>query len=504
MFSPEDLNQIEEKGLTLDGIETQLAFFRNGIPKLPVKGAAVVNDGIRSVGEEQVDYFQEVFFRYLTMGKVVEKFVPASGAATRMFKDLYTYLIDGEETDAIKEFRENLTNFPFYAELEKELQSKGIDIKTAPLKKWIELLIEETGLNYGNLPKGLLSFHKYKDEVRTPVGEHLIEGVSYARQQNNEVKLHFTVSNQHLDLFKSLIENRSTKYAQRLGVKYNISFSEQKPSTETIAVDDKNIPFRDEEGKILFRPGGHGALIENLNDLESDIVFIKNIDNVIPDRLKEHTNRSFRLLGGMLVDLQQRINNNLGWLKKDAFLESPEKLKKLIYFIKNDLSLVFPDSFDDLSPEEQVVFLKAKLDRPIRVCGMVENTGEPGGGPYWVENPDGTKSLQILEMAQLDTTDEEVKVMVGKSTHFNPVFIACMLRDFDGKKYNLLDYVYDDTAFISHKSVSGKSIKALELPGLWNGAMADWITVFVEVPMEVFNPVKTVNDLLRPEHKPKH
>lgn len=504
MFSPADLNQIEEKGLTLASIEKQLAFFQNGIPKLPVKGAAVVNDGIRRVGEEQVDYYQEVFFRYLTMGKVVEKFVPASGAATRMFKDLYTFLIDGEETPEIVEFKEKLADFPFYAELVKELKSKGIDTDTAELKNWIELLIEEGGLNYGNLPKGLLSFHKYKDEVRTPVGEHLIEGVSYTRQQNNQVKLHFTVSNQHLNLFKALIENRSEKYARRLGVKYNISFSEQKASTETIAVDENNIPFRDEEGKLLFRPGGHGALIENLNDLDSDIVFIKNIDNVVPDRLKEYTNRSFRLLGGMLVDLQQRINNNLGWLKKDAFLESPEKLKKLIYFIKNDLSLIFPDAFDQLSPEAQVEFLKAKLDRPIRVCGMVENTGEPGGGPYWVENPDGTKSLQILEMAQLDMTDEAVKLMVGKATHFNPVFIACMLRDLDGKKFNLLDYVYDDTAFISYKSVNGKPIKALELPGLWNGAMGDWITVFVEVPMEVFNPVKTVNDLLRPEHKPKN
>lgn len=504
MFSPEDLNQIEQKGLTSETIQKQLDIFENGIPKLAVKGPAVINNGIKRIGEEQIDYFQDVYFRYLSTGKVVEKFVPASGAATRMFKDLYAFLNDGKLTEPLKHFKDHLTKFPFYDELREELIRHDLDAEHAGLAHWVELLIDEKGLNYGNLPKGLLSFHKYKEEVRTPVGEHLIEGASYARQQSNEVKLHFTVSGQHRELFKALIDERADKYEKRTGIKFNIKFSEQKSSTDTIAVDENNTPFRNEDGTILFRPGGHGALIENLNDLNSDIVFVKNIDNVVPDRMKEHTNRYFRLLGGMLVDLQQRIHNNLGWLKKEAFLDAPEKLDKLISFIKNDLMLTLPESFSEMSAEDKVVFLRDKLSRPIRVCGMVENTGEPGGGPYWVEGSDGSKSLQVLEMAQLDTSSDEVNEMVAKATHFNPVFMACMLRDYEGNKFNLLDYVDHSTAFISHKSVNGKPLKALELPGLWNGAMADWITVFVEVPIEVFNPVKTVNDLLRPEHKPKN
>lgn len=343
-----------------------------------------------------------------------------------------------------------------------------------------------------------MKFHRYADGVRTPLEEHLVEGALYAAGKSGDVFVHFTVSTEHRELFQQLVDSKAAEYASRYGVNYHISFSEQKPSTDTIAADMENKPFRDKDGKLLFRPGGHGALIENLNDLDADVVFIKNIDNVVPDRLKEDTVTYKKLLAGVLVTLQQQAFEYLKLLDSGSYRH--DELENIIRFVQQQLHCRRAD-LKDLEDADLVIYLRKKLNRPMRVCGMVKNVGEPGGGPFLAYNPDGTVSLQILESSQIDMKDPEKKAMFEKGTHFNPVDLVCAVRDYQGKKFNLLDYVDKATGFISYKSKNGKDLKALELPGLWNGSMSDWNTVFVEVPLSTFNPVKTVNDLLREQHQ---
>ena len=347
------------------------------------------------------------------------------------------------------------------------------------------------------MPKGLLKFHRYADGVRTPLEEHLVEGALYAAGKTGKVNVHFTVSTEHRELFKRLVDEKVATYAQKYGVEFNVSFSEQKPSTDTIAADMENKPFRD-NGKLLFRPGGHGALIENLNDLDADIVFIKNIDNVVPDRLKDETVAYKKLIAGVLVTLQKQAFEYLELL--DGGKYDHEQLEEIIRFVQQKLCCR-NNEIKDLEDAELVIYLRKKLNRPMRVCGMVKNVGEPGGGPFLAYNPDGTVSLQILESSQIDMNDAEKKAMFEKGTHFNPVDLVCAVRDYKGRKFDLVNYVDKATGFISYKSKNGKDLKALELPGLWNGAMSDWSTVFVEVPLGTFNPVKTVNDLLREQHQ---
>ena len=359
-------------------------------------------------------------------------------------------------------------------------------------------LLNAAGLNYGALPKGLLKFHKYENGTRTPLEEHLVEGALYAAGKNGKVNVHFTVSPEHKDLFRALVEEKVKDYSSRYNVDYCVTFSEQKPSTDTIAADMDNHPFRDEKGKLLFRPGGHGALIENLNDLDADIVFIKNIDNVVPDRLKDDTVLYKKLIAGVLVTLQKQAFEYLELLDSGKYTR--EQVEEIIRFVQQKLFCRRAD-IKDMEDGDLVLYLKKKLNRPMRVCGMVKNVGEPGGGPFLAYNADGTVSLQILESSQIDMNDPEKKAMFEKGTHFNPVDLVCALRDYKGRKFNLPDYVDKSTGFISRKSKNGKDLKALELPGLWNGAMSDWNTVFVEVPLSTFNPVKTVNDLLRPQHQ---
>ena len=358
-------------------------------------------------------------------------------------------------------------------------------------------MLEGAGLNYGALPKGLLKFHRYANGVRTPLEEHLVEGALYAAGKTGQVNVHFTVSTEHKALFSQLVEEKVAEYAKKYGVSFNVSFSEQKPSTDTLAADMENKPFRD-NGKLVFRPGGHGALIENLNDLDADIVFIKNIDNVVPDRLKGDTVTYKKLLAGVLVTLQQQAFQYLKLL--DGGHYSHDQLETIIRFVQQQLRCRKED-IKDLEDADLVIYLRKKLNRPMRVCGMVKNVGEPGGGPFLAYNPDGTVSLQILESSQIDMKDPEKKAMFEQGTHFNPVDLVCAIRDYKGNKFNLLDYVDKATGFISYKSKNGKDLKALELPGLWNGSMSDWSTVFVEVPLSTFNPVKTVNDLLREQHQ---
>lgn len=505
MITPEDKVLLEKKGISEAQIAEQLACFEKGFPFLQLDGAASIEKGILVPTEAELNEYLNAWDAYKGNEKSIVKFVPASGAASRMFKNMFEFLgaeYDLPTTDFEKKFFDNIHKFAFFADLNAACEKnhgKGIDALLAEsnYKAIVSNLLEAAGLNYGALPKGLLKFHSYENGVRTPLEEHLVEGALYAAGKTGQVNVHFTVSTEHRELFKALVEEKVDEYAKKYAIQYNVSFSEQKPSTDTIAADMENKPFRD-NGKLLFRPGGHGALIENLNDLEADIVFIKNIDNVVPDRLKEETVTYKKLIAGVLITLQKKAFEYLELL--DGGKYTHEQLEEIIRFVQQDLCCRKTD-IKELEDAELVIYLRKKLNRPMRVCGMVKNVGEPGGGPFLAYNPDGTISLQILESSQIDMNDEEKKAMFEKGTHFNPVDLVCAVRDYKGNKFNLVDFVDKATGFISYKSKSGKELKALELPGLWNGAMSDWSTVFVEVPLGTFNPVKTVNDLLREQHQ---
>ena len=506
MLTQEDKVLLAKKGISEEQIAEQLACFEKGFPYLKLYAAASVdNRGIMLVNEDAQKTYLAAWDAYKEGDKKVVKFVPASGAASRMFKNMFEFLgadYDVPTTDFEKKFFNNIKNFAFYSDLDAACvknNGKGIDLLLSEgnYKAVVSNLLESAGLNYGALPKGLLKFHKYEDGVRTPLEEHLVEGALYAAGKSGEVNVHFTVSTEHRELFAKLVDEKVAQYAAKYGVKYNISFSEQKPSTDTVAADMENKPFRD-NGKLLFRPGGHGALIENLNDLDADIVFIKNIDNVVPDRLKADTVTYKKLLAGVLVTLQKQAFEYLQLLDSGHYRH--DELENIIRFVQQQLHCR-KDDIKDMEDADLVIYLRKKLNRPMRVCGMVKNVGEPGGGPFLAYNPDGTVSLQILESSQIDMNDPEKKAMFEKGTHFNPVDLVCAVRDYKGNKFNLVNYVDKATGFISYKSKGGKELKALELPGLWNGSMSDWNTVFVEVPLSTFNPVKTVNDLLREQHQ---
>lgn len=506
MLTQEDKELLLKKGISEAQIAEQLACFEKGFPYLELSAAASVeNGGILVADADLQEKYLKAWDAYKDGDKKIVKFVPASGAASRMFKNLFEFLgADYSEptTDFEKKFFSRVHDFAFYDELNEAcIKNTGKDIDTLIAEKnyktVVANLLESAGLNYGALPKGLLKFHRYEDGVRTPLEEHLVEGALYAAGKTGQVNVHFTVSTEHRALFQQLVDEKVAAYSSRFGVQYQVSFSEQKPSTDTVAADMENKPFRD-NGKLLFRPGGHGALIENLNDLDADIVFIKNIDNVVPDRLKADTVTYKKLLAGALVTLQKKAFEYLELLDSGHY--SHEQLETIIRFVQQDLRCRRAD-IKNLEDADLVIYLRKKLNRPMRVCGMVKNVGEPGGGPFLAYNPDGTVSLQILESSQIDMKDPEKKAMFEKGTHFNPVDLVCAVRDYKGNKFNLLNFVDKATGFISYKSKNGKDLKALELPGLWNGSMSDWSTVFVEVPLSTFNPVKTVNDLLREQHQ---
>ena len=505
MITPQDKELLRQKGISEEQIAEQLTCFEKGFPYLKLAAAASLEKGILAPAAEEQKLYLDAWDAYTRTDKVVVKFVPASGAASRMFKNLFEFLgadYDVPETKFEKTFFEQIEKFAFYNDLNAACEKafeKNIPALMAEgdYKAVVAALLEAAGLNYGALPKGLLKFHRYEDGSRTPLEEHLVEGALYAANKNGKVNVHFTVSPEHRRLFENLVADKAAVYAKKYGVDYNVTFSEQKPCTDTIAADMNNQPFRD-NGKLLFRPGGHGALIENLNDLDADIVFIKNIDNVVPDRLKADTVTYKKLLAGVLVTLQKQAFEYLELL--DGGHYSHEQLETIIRFVQQQLRCRRTD-LKELEDADLVIYLRKKLNRPMRVCGMVKNVGEPGGGPFLAYNPDGTISLQILESSQIDMNDPEKKAMFEKGTHFNPVDLVCAVRDYKGNKFNLLKHVDKATGFISYKSKNGKDLKALELPGLWNGSMSDWNTVFVEVPLSTFNPVKTVNDLLREQHQ---
>lgn len=506
MLTINDLNLLASKGIPEKQFEEQLRRFSEGFPFPKITASASVEKGIRLLSKEEQLVYIKAWDEYLLTNKRIVKFVPASGAASRMFKNLYEFMAAGYDEPATpfeKKFFANLERFAFRRALDEAcIANEGKPaaklVGEGKFKTVVSLLLERRGLNYGQLPKGLLPFHSYPQGARTAMEEHLAEGAMYAKNKAGEVNLHFTVSAGHEPLFEACIAQKQAWYEDKFSVKYDISLSRQKSSTDTLAAGMDNLPFRDPEGNLVFRPGGHGALIENLNDIEADLVFIKNIDNVTPDSLKYATVIYKKILAGMLVSLQKQIFYYLRLIDSGKY--SHKQVEEMIHFLHDRLCIRKSD-VKHLEDAELILYLKRKLHRPLRVCGMVKNAGEPGGGPFLTLNPDATVSPQILESQQIDRSDPEQQALLEKGTHFNPVDLVCALRDHRGEKYRLPDYVDKNTGFISVKSKDGKELKALELPGLWNGAMSDWNTVFVEVPIETFNPVKTVDDLLRPEHQ---
>ncbi len=498
MLTSSDILQIEERGSDLFLTNQQIRYFIDGFPFLRLSKAATTGDGILRLSEAEVSNYISGFEQATQQGALrLVKFVPASGAATRMFKSLFSFLEEGKTDKSVKEFFAELPRFAFYQDLAAALANDGQDIGTAAPETIAEYFLTDKGLGYGILPKGLLRFHNYPDKARTPIEEHMVEGVHYANS-GGSVQLHFTVSPEHLDKFEKLVVEKLPKYESMYGVKFYISFSEQKASTDTIAVNPDNTPFRDHNGKLLFRPAGHGALLENLGSLDADIVFTKNVDNIVPDRLKETTIRYKKALGGLLISVRDRIFGYLSRLDEEV---TPGLLAELDSFFRDRLNVIPPAGFAHAGQDEKAAYFRKKLDRPLRVCGMVKNEGEPGGGPFWVNNADGTSSLQIVESAQVNLDDPAQKAVFQHATHFNPVDLVCSIRDRNGRPYKLESFRDPNTGFISFKSKDGKELKAQELPGLWNGSMADWNTIFAEVPLITFNPVKTVNDLLRDQHQ---
>jgi hypothetical protein len=502
MLSLNDQLLLEKKGISEEKIETQLAHFQNGFPFMKISKPATINDGIEKLSSEKMEEYASIYRQSIENGLTVTKFVPASGAATRMFKSLFDAVNDFKASKpdfmnkASADFIANLDKFPFATELKQKAQAchefTQHDINL------INCLLSETGLNYGNLPKGVLKFHTTNGKAITPAEEHLLEGALYCKDHQGKISIHFTVSPEHEHLFKKIINDTRQVYENRFNIECKVSYSHQKSNTDTIAVTPDNKVFRQDNGSLLFRPAGHGALIENLNDIHADIVFIKNIDNVVPEHLTGDTVNYKKALAGILCAVRNDAFEILHAIKK----ESEQQLKERVGKLERLHPVFIPEFIKDASGDNFKDLIFSYLNRPIRVCGMVRNQGEPGGGPFWVSDANDNLSLQIVESSQINLNDADSKRVFDASTHFNPVDLVCSIRNYKDQKFDLTLYVDPDTGFISDKSLNGKQLKALELPGLWNGAMAHWLTMFVEVPLSTFNPVKTVNDLLRPQHQP--
>ena len=499
----EDLVQLQELGLDLVRVQQQIDNFRQGFAKSRLDDAATpANGGIRVLDDNEIAHYEKAY-RSLGQGLKLLKFVPASGAATRMFKDLYNFTSTyygvagnfGKEFPEVKEFLENIHTFAFFNDLRDSMAAADLDIEEylqrGDYSTVINFLLKEQYLGYGSLPKALLKFHRYGEVQRTPLEEHIVEGALYAQCTDGTVNLHFTISPEHRSAFRRKLAEVKHYYESTFGIQLKVSFSEQKHYTDIIAVDEQNNPLRDESGRLIFRPGGHGALIENLNEQRADLIFIKNIDNVVPDWMKHTTVIYKQVLAGMLLELRQRSFELLRALDNNA---DDKTLRETVRFVREELNIAVADDSDART-------LHDVLNRPMRICGMVKNLGEPGGGPFYTIDADGRRSLQIVESAQVNHNDPQQEAIFQASTHFNPVDLVCSTKNYRGRYFDLPRYVDPRTGFISKKSKGAQTLKSQELPGLWNGAMANWITVFVEVPIATFNPVKTVNDLLRKEHR---
>lgn len=473
-FSNDDILQIEQHGLTPDAVAAQLDAFARGFAFSDIVAPATAGDGVIQLDAEMRRHYIDIYEQYQRTHSVV-KFVPASGAATRMFRDLFEFLNTGARNTVTDAVLNNLSRFAFYADLKKFLPDTPTDTDI------IERIVTDAGLNYGHMPKALINFHRYADGARTALAEHLDEGAEYARGADG-VNIHFTVSPEHRAGFEELLHRLVLEYSARYGVQYNIELSYQKSSTDTIAVNPDNTPFRDADGRLLFRPAGHGALIENLNEIDADLIFIKNIDNVCAASHRGDTIEYKSALAGYLVVLQSKIFDYLN--------NTTAPLGDVIQFINDNLGV-------RISRDATRADCNRILSRPLRVCGVVRNTGAPGGGPFWVRAADGTVSLQIVESAQIAPDARDI---MNTSQYFNPVDLVCATRDASGRHIDLIQFVDENTGFISEKSAGGRPLRAMERPGLWNGAMAGWNTVFIEVPPTTFTPVKVVADLLSAPH----
>lgn len=504
-LTPKHRDKIQAAGKNLALIEQQIQHFISDFPPMNILKPARIGEGIfktTEAGEETlISYYDSQ-----SKSKDIVKFVPASGAASRMFKDLFAFLEEENATldkhPAVAKFIQQIKNFAFYEALDQVLNQKGTSLQAALEQKnykgILSALLLQDGLNYGALPKALLAFHQQGSDVYTPIHEHFSEGVAYAVGKDKRVKIHFTVTPEHQALFEKLVNQLIDTYKKNSVHHFEVSFSQQKPETDTIAVNADNTPFIEADGSLLFRPAGHGALLENLNDIEADIIFIKNIDNVVPERIRAATTRYKKIIGAVLLQVQERVFSYLQQLTTEL---SDATLADITLYAEKELNIRFPEHYASMDKKAKQAWLYKQLNRPIRVCGMVPNTGEPGGGPFWVKDEQGNVSLQIVETSQMDLQEPITKQAVAASTHFNPVDLVCGVKDYQGNKFDLRKYRDPNTGFITEKSKNGKILKAQELPGLWNGAMAHWITLFVEVPLITFNPVKTVNDLLRVEHQ---
>jgi len=495
MFTPEDIQQIAARGAALNQIEEQIDHFKQGFPWMKIVAAATPQRGIRVLDAAEAEDAAAYYRNADIHGKC--KFVPASGAASRMFKDQFSGLEKleaGEDLPADapgSKLAARIKDFAFYT---PELFGEPED-SAAYRRDTLRKLLREDGLGYGSKPKGVLKFHRYADEVRTAIAEHLVEAQDYMRNEDGSCTLVVTISPEHRALFETAVAEVLPAYEKRYGVKYDITFTYQDKATDTIAVDMENAPFRTAEGTLLFRPAGHGALIHNLDKVEAELVSIKNIDNVAHEKLLSTTSLYKQVLMGEALRLRDRIFGYLRQLDAEPSVALCDEIER---FLDEELCVCLPH-VEGL--EARIAKLRAKLDRPIRVCGMVRNEGEPGGGPYIIEGNDGSTSLQVLESVQIDKDNPAAMAAMKGATHFNPVDLVCILRNYKGGRFNLLQHVDPQAGFISSKSYQGRELKALEMPGLWNGAMSDWNTLFVEVPLETFNPVKVVLDLLRPAHQ---
>lgn len=489
MLSEKDLSDLKKRGIREEDVYQQVEFFKNGFPWMALEKSAVVGDGILKLAESEVVQWANHFDVHKSNLQIL-KMVPASGAATRMFKSLFEHVSAGKSNQESELFLSRLNEFAFASELLKLCQSQDS-------KELINTLLDEKGLDYSSLPKGLLAFHRYEDGSRTPLEEHLMEAAQYA-SDGQTARLHFTVSPEHRGRFEKLVGQLLPILELKFGIKFDVQFSEQKPATDTVAVQLDNELFREKDGSILFRPAGHGALLENLNELQADLIFIKNIDNVVPDAKRGSTIQYKKAIGGLLLNITEKIKGYLFTLGGDVI---EKDLDEMCVFAQSYLGIKISNEFKSLSLDEKKDWLYTILHRPTRICGVVKNTGEPGGGPFWCSDGHGNLALQLVESAQVNMENGMQKEIFSNSTHFNPVDLVCSTKDAEGKYFNLMSYRDMSTGFITEKTKDGRKLKAQELPGLWNGAMAHWNTIFVEVPLDTFNPVKTVTDLLRPAHQ---
>ncbi len=499
-FTLQDWRQLKTLALTPSDVQCQLETFRRGPTYLHLIRPCVQGDGIQSFTAAQRNRLIKHYDIEAARYKII-KFVPASGAASRMFSEWFAAAGTGSFGNARKDrsFFSDLKNMPFISLLQKDIMARE-KLEQKNIKAVLDYILLSKGLHFGWLPKALIPFHAYPTgKVRTALEEHLVEAASLIGKAGGLCRLHFTISVEHAKAVKKLLRIVIPEYEKRYHVRFKVDLSVQSPSTNRVAVDKNNLPFRDEDGCLVFRPGGHGALLANLQAVNADLIFVKNIDNIVPEAHQKKILPYKKMLGGLALQLQQSAKRTLKRLAKDQLSDS--ELQVMAAFCHLEFQMRIPQEFAQLSRKDKKQWIFSHLNRPLRVCGMVRNVGEPGGGPFWVLEKDKSQTLQIVESAHVDHSKTTQADIWSRASYFNPVDMVCCTKNYLGEKFNLADYVNQEAYLISPKTEKGKHIKAQEMPGLWNGGMAFWNTVFVELPLAVFNPVKTVNDLLRTQHR---